>query len=65
MKRLTKYFDEAEKVKSVLKPGMSYRKNDVIELAKEVGVSADKVKYIVPRALVQAKPGSPLYELEV
>ena len=65
MKRLTKYFDEAEKVKSVLKPGMTYRKNDVVVLAKEVGVSADKVKYIVPRVLVQAKPGSPLYELEV
>ena len=63
--KLRKYFDEAEKVKSVLKPGVQYRKSDVANLAKEVGVDEHKVWYIVPRALVQAKPGSPLYELEV
>ena len=34
MSKLRKYFDEAEKVKSVLKPGFQYRKSDVAELAK-------------------------------
>ena len=63
--KLRKYFDEAEKVKSVLKPGVQYRKSDVANLAKEVGVDEHKVWYIVPRMLVQNKPGSPLYELEV
>ena len=63
--KLRKYFDEAEKVKSVLKPGVQYRKSDVANLAKEVGVDEHKVWYIVPRMLVQKKPGSPLYELEV
>ena len=62
--KLRKYFDEAEKVKSVLKPGVQYRKSDVANLAKEVGVDEHKVWYIVPRMLVQNKPGSPLYELE-
>jgi hypothetical protein len=65
MSKLRKYFDEAEKVKSVLKPGFQYRKSDVVELAKEVGVDSTAVNYIVPRMLVQNKPGSPLYELEV
>ena len=63
--KLRKYFDEAEKVKSVLKPGVQYRKSDVANLAKEVGVDEHKVWYIVPRMLVQNRPGSPLYELEV
>ena len=63
--KLRKYFDEAEKVKSVVKPGVQYRKSDVANLAKEVGVDEHKVWYIVPRMLVQNKPGSPLYELEV
>ena len=65
MSKLRKYFDEAEKVKSVLKPGVQYRKSDVAELAKEVGIDSTAVNYIVPRMLVQNKPGSPLYELEV
>ena len=65
MSKLRKYYDEAEKVKSVLKPGVQYRKSDVAELAKEVGVDSTAVNYIVPRMLVQNRPGSPLYELEV
>ena len=65
MSKLRKYYDEAEKVKSVLKPGVQYRKSDVAELAKEVGVDTTAVNYIVPRMLVQNRPGSPLYELEV
>ena len=65
MNKLRKYYDEAEKVKSVLKPGVQYRKSDVAELAKEVGVDSTAVNYIVPRMLVQNRPGSPLYELEV
>ena len=65
MSKLRKYYDEAEKVKSVLKPGVQYRKSDVAVLAKEVGVDSTAVNYIVPRMLVQNRPGSPLYELEV
>ena len=65
MSKLRKYHEEAEKLREVIKPGIQYRKSDIVTIAKEIGVDSSKVNYIVPRLLVQSKPGSPLYELEV
>ena len=60
--KIRKYHSEAESLLSTLKPGVNYRINDLIT---ETGYSPTIVHYIVRRALVQAKPGSPLWSLPV
>lgn len=60
--KIRKYHSEAESLLSNLKPGVNYRINDLIT---ETGYSPTIVHYIVRRALVQAKPGSPLWSLPV
>jgi len=63
MKKLSKYKPEADKLLSTLKPGVEYRKSQLVVEAESLGITRAQINYIVPRVLVQNKPGSPLYKL--
>ena len=62
MNKLRKYHSEAEKLHTIIKPGVTYRVNDLVV---ESGMPHNVVHYIVRKTLEQAKPGSPLWSLPV
>jgi len=60
--KLRKYHAEAEKLSTIIKPGVTYR---VADLVSETGLAHNAVHYVVRKTLEQAKPGSPLWSLPV